>query len=69
MVLSVENFIQLYRTLKKGDERKDIEKQLKQYDISREQFLNYVNFVDDLELNEKGIRVMYHEIQNGHLKL
>ncbi len=69
MVLTVENFIKLYRTLKKGDDRQVIEKQLQKYDISREQFLNYVNFIDDLDLNEEGIRVMFQEVRSGHLKL
>lgn len=69
MVLSVENFIKLYRNLKKGDSGQVIEKQLQKYDISREQFLNYVNFIDDLDLNEEGIRVMFQEVRSGQLKL
>jgi len=69
MVLTVENFIKLYRTLKKGDAKQAVDKQLQKYDISRDQFLSYVNFIDDLDLNEEGIRVMYQEIQSGHLKL
>jgi hypothetical protein len=69
MVLTVENFIKLYRTLKKGDCEEALEKQLEKYDISQEQFLNYVSFIDDLDLNEDGIRIMFQEVRNGHLKL
>ena len=69
MVLTVENFIKLYRTLKKGNDRQVVEKQLQKYDVSREQFHNYVSFIDDLDLNEEGIRVMFQEVRSGTLKL
>jgi len=69
MVLTVENFIKLYRTLKKGDSEEVVEKQLAKYDISQEQFLSCVSFIDDLDLNEEGIRIMFQEVQSGHLKL
>ena len=69
MVLTVENFIKLYKTLKSGDDRHDVDNQLQKYDISQEQFLSYVNFIDDLDLNEAGIRVMFQEVRSGHLKL
>ena len=69
MVLTVENFIKLYRTLKKGDSEQVVEKQLQKYDISQEQFHSYVNFIEDLELNEDGIRIMFQEVRSGHLKL
>jgi len=69
MVLTVEDFIGLYKKLKKGGSKNISKKQLKEYEISEEQLLSYANFIDDLELNEDGIRVMFKEIQNGHLKL
>ena len=69
MVLTFENFIQLYKALKNGGNRHIVEEQLQEYDISREQFLSYVDFIDDLELNEEGIRVMFKEVQSGSMKI
>ena len=69
MLLSAELFIELYKQSKKiglGDPPQDT---LQRHNLSPEQWTNYVDFIDDLDLNEDGIRIMVDEINNGHMKL
>ena len=42
---------------------------LQKNNLSREQWNSYFNFIDDLDLNEDGIRIMVDELNSGHLKL
>ena len=69
MLLSAELFIELYKQSKKSDDEKVIKEKLKDYDLSPEQWEHYYDFIDDLDLNEDGIRIMVDEINNGHMKL
>ena len=42
---------------------------LQKHNLTREQWNSYVSFIDDLDLNEEGIRIMVDELNSGHLKL
>ncbi len=69
MVLTADVFISLYKKAKKSGSKAIEKETLDNYNLSEEQWINYVNFIDDLDLNDQGIRIMFEEIQNGHLKL
>ena len=69
MLLSAELFIELYKQSKKSGSRKAVQEKLKNYNLSPEQVDNYYDFIDDLDLNEDGIRIMVDEINSGHMKL
>lgn len=69
MLLSAELFIELYKQSKKSSDRKLIKEKLRDYDLSPEQWEHYYDFIDDLDLNEEGIKIMVDEINNGHMKL
>lgn len=70
MLLSAELFIELYKQSKKnGSGDQPPQDTLQRHNLSPEQWTNYVDFIDDLDLNEDGIRIMVDEINNGHMKL
>ena len=69
MLLSAELFIELYKQSKKKDSGDLSQETLQKHNLSPEQWTNYVDFIDDLDLNEDGIRIMVNEINNGHMKL
>jgi hypothetical protein len=69
MLLSAELFIELYKQSKKKDSGDPPQDTLQKHNLSPEQWTNYVDFIDDLDLNEDGIRIMVNEINNGHMKL
>ena len=69
MLLSAELFIELYRQSKKGGTSKPVQDALQQHNLSDEQWNNYVSFIDDLDLNEDGIRIMVDELNSGQMKL
>ena len=69
MLLSAELFIELYKQSKKSGSKKIPQETLKDYNLSPEQWKHYYEFIDDLDLNEDGIRIMVDEINNGHMKL
>ena len=69
MLLSAELFIELYRQSKKSGSSKPVQEALQQHNLSPEQWNNYVNFIDDLDLNEDGIRIMVDELNSGQMKL
>ena len=69
MLLSAELFIELYKQSKKNDSSDPPQCTLQRHNLSPEQWTNYVDFIDDLDLNEDGIRIMVDEINNGHMKL
>ena len=69
MLLSAELFIELYKQSKKSGSKKIAQETLKDYNLSLEQWKNYYDFIDDLDLNEDGIKIMVDEINNGHMKL
>ena len=69
MLLSAELFIELYKQSKKSGSKKIAQETLKDYNLSPEQWKNYYDFIDDLDLNEDGIKIMVDEINNGHMKL
>ena len=69
MLLSAELFIELYKQSKKSGSKKIAQDTLNDYDLSQEQWKNYYDFIDDLDLNEDGIKIMVDEINSGHMKL
>ena len=69
MLLSAELFIELYRQSKKSGSIEPVQDALKKHNLTTEQWNNYVNFVDDLDLNEDGIRIMVDELNSGQMKL
>jgi len=69
MLLSAELFIELYKQSKKSGSRTAVQEKLRNYNVSPEQWENYYDFIDDLDLNEDGIRIMVDEINSGHMKL
>ena len=69
MLLSAELFIELYRQSKKGGASQPVQDALQQHNLSTEQWNNYVSFIDDLDLNEDGIRIMVDELNSGQMKL
>jgi len=69
MLLSAELFIELYRQSKKSGNSKPVQDALQKHHLSTEQWNNYVNFIDDLDLNEDGIRIMVDELNSGQMKL
>ncbi len=69
MLLSAELFIELYKQSKKNGSDDPPQDTLQRHNLSPEQWTNYVDFIDDLDLNEDGIRIMVDEINNGHMKL
>ena len=69
MLLTADIFIHLYKQAKKTGSQIPNRETLENYDLSEEQWTNYVNFIDDLDLNEEGIRIVFDEIRNGHMKL
>lgn len=69
MLLSAELFIELYKQSKKSGSKRITKDTLKDYNLSQKQWKNYYDFIDDLDLNEDGIRIMVDEINNGHMKL
>ena len=42
---------------------------LQKHNVSQEQWNSYVSFIDDLDLNEDGIRIMVEELNSGQMKL
>ncbi len=42
---------------------------LQKHNLSQEQWNSYVNFIEDLDLNEDGIRIMVEELNSGQMKL
>ena len=69
MLLSAELCIELYKQRKKSGSGNIARETLSDYNLSTDQLNNYFEFVDDLDLNEDGIRIMVDEINNGHMKL
>jgi hypothetical protein len=69
MLPSAELFIELYKQSKKSDSGDPPQDTLQKHNLSPEQWTNYVDFIDDLDLNEDGIRIMVDEINKGHMKL
>jgi len=69
MLLSAELFIEFYKQSKKNGSGDPTQDTLQRHNLSPEQWTNYVDFIDDLDLNEDGIRIMVNEINNGHMKL
>ena len=69
MLLSAELFIELYKQRKKSGSKEVTRKTLSDYNLSKDQLNNYFDFVDDLDLNEDGIRIMVDEINSGHMNL
>ena len=69
MLLSAELFIELYRQSKKSHSGNTIQEALQEHDLTPEQWNNYVTFIDDLDLNEDGIRIMVDELNSGQMKL
>jgi hypothetical protein len=69
MLLSAELFIELYKQSKKSGSEKIAQETLKDYNLSQEEWKNYYDFIDDLDLNDDGIRIMVDEINNGHMKI
>lgn len=69
MLLSAELFIELYRQSKKNSSSKPVQETLQKHNVSPEQWNNYVSFIDDLDLNEDGIRIMVDELNSGQMKL
>ena len=69
MLLSAELFIELYKQRKKSGSKAVTRKTLTDYNLSKDQLNNYFDFVDDLDLNEDGIRIMVDEINSGHMNL
>jgi hypothetical protein len=69
MLLSAELFIELYKQRKKSGSKEVTRKTLSDYNLSKDQLNNYFDFVDDLDLNEDGIKIMIDEINSGHMNL
>jgi hypothetical protein len=69
MLLSAELFIELYRQSKKSGAGNPVQETLQKHNLSQEQWNSYVNFIDDLDLNEDGIRIMVEELNSGQMKL
>ncbi len=69
MLLSAELFIELYRQSKKDGAIQPVQDALQKHNLSPEQWNNYVNFIDDLDLNEEGIKIMVEELNSGQMKL
>jgi hypothetical protein len=69
MLLSAELFIELYRQSKKSGNSEPVKETLQKHKVSPEQWNSYVNFIDDLDLNEEGIRIMVDELNSGQMKL
>jgi hypothetical protein len=69
MLLSAELLIELYRQSKKSGSEQPVQETLQKNNLSREQWNSYFSFIDDLDLNEDGIRIMVDELNSGHLKL
>ncbi len=69
MLLSAELFIELYRQSKNNGTGKPIQEALQKHNLTTEQWNNYMRFIDDLDLNEDGIRIMVDELNSGHMKI
>jgi hypothetical protein len=69
MLLSAELFIELYRQSKNSGSSEPVQEMLQKHNVTTEQWNNYVKFIDDLDLNEDGIRIMVDELNSGQMKL
>ena len=65
----MEELIEMYRqsTLMQGFR---VDKMiLERNHISEHQWINFIDLIEDLELNEEGVRILLDEITVGHLVL
>jgi hypothetical protein len=65
MLLTAELFIELYKKSKRTGTKTLNKSTLDKYNLSEEKWNRYVDFIEDLDLDENGIRIVYDEFFNG----
>jgi hypothetical protein len=65
MLLTVDLFIELYKRSKKSGTRELTEDTYRKYNLSEEKWIKYVELIEDLDLDENGIRIVYDEFFRG----
>jgi len=61
MLLTVELFIELYKRSKRSGSKKLNKDTYQKYNLSEEKWIKYVDLIEDLDLDENGIRIVYDE--------
>lgn len=61
----MDELIEMYRQTNKAGKYRIDKKLLKKYNFSETQWQRFMILVDDLELNEIGVRIMLDEIKAG----
>ena len=65
MLLTVELFIELYKSSKRNGTKKLNKDTYRKYNLSEEKWIKYVELIEDLDLDENGIRIVYDEFFSG----
>ena len=65
MLLTAELFIELYKKSKRTGSKSLNSATLQKYELSEEKWTKYVDFIDDLDLDENGMRIVYDEFFTG----
>ena len=61
MLLTAELFIELYKRSRKSGTRELNKDTYRKYNLSEEKWMKYVDLIEDLDLDENGIRIVYDE--------
>ena len=69
MLLTAELFIELYKKSQRTGTKTLNKSTLDKYHLSEEKWTRYVDFIEDLDLDENGIRIVYDEFFSGKKEL
>ena len=69
MLLTAELFIELYKNSQRTGTKTLNKSTLDKYNLSEEKWTRYVDFIEDLDLDENGIRIVYDEFFSGKKEL
>lgn len=65
----MDELIEMYRQTVKGENFRADKKLLKKNNFSEMKWISFLNLVEELELNEDGIRILLEEIRSGRVGL
>ena len=65
MLLTAELFIELYRNSKRNGTKRLNQDTYRKYNLSEEKWIKYIELIEDLDLDENGIRIVYDEFFSG----
>ena len=65
MLLTAELFIELYKRSKRNGTKELNKDTYQKYNLSEEKWIKYVELIEDLDLDENGIRIVYDELFSG----